>query len=75
MTHRKCVFMWQKWKHVVLGWYAGTPLSRGLEDLYGLLFFLKVEPYSHRFWWSRVMQGPYEAGSHAGLLPELSIHF
>ncbi|KAL0055912.1 hypothetical protein WJX82_005648 [Trebouxia sp. C0006] len=45
---------------------TGTPLSRGLEDLYGLFYFLKAAPLSERFWWNRVCQRPYEAGSPAG---------
>ena len=49
---------------------TGTPLSRGLEDLYGLFFFLRAAPLHEKFWWSRVCQKPYEAGSHAGVLCE-----
>lgn len=45
---------------------TGTPLSRGLEDLYGLLAFLQAAPYSNRHWWQRVLQRPYEEGSRAG---------
>lgn len=44
---------------------TGTPLSRGLEDLQGLMAFLKVDPYSERHWWQRCIQRPYEAGSRA----------
>jgi E3 ubiquitin-protein ligase SHPRH len=44
---------------------TGTPLSRGLEDLQGLMAFLKVQPYADKFWWKRVIQQPYEAGSRA----------
>lgn len=47
---------------------TGTPLSRGLEDLYGLFYFLKAAPLSEKFWWNRVCQRPYEAGSPAGSL-------
>lgn len=50
---------------------TGTPLSRGLEDLYGLLYFLRAAPLHDRFWWNRVCQRPYEAGSRAGSL----LHF
>lgn len=39
---------------------TGTPISRGLEDLYGLMCFLKVEPYAHKFWWNRLIQMPLE---------------
>ncbi|KAL3154030.1 hypothetical protein ABBQ32_013581 [Trebouxia sp. C0010 RCD-2024] len=45
---------------------TGTPLSRGLEDLYGLLYFLRAAPLHERFWWNRMCQRPYEAGSKAG---------
>jgi E3 ubiquitin-protein ligase SHPRH len=44
---------------------TGTPLSRGLEDLFGLLAFLQAAPYSNRFWWHKAVQQPYEAGSRA----------
>ena len=45
---------------------TGTPLSRGLEDLFGLLAFLRCHPYDSRFWWTRAIQRPYEAGSASG---------
>ena len=45
---------------------TGTPLSRGLEDLYGLMYFLRAAPLNQSFWWNRVCQRPYEAGSTAG---------
>ena len=51
---------------------TGTPLSRGLEDLYGLLFFLRTGPLQERFWWNRVCQRPYEAGSQAGVASTLT---
>lgn len=40
---------------------TGTPISRGLEDLYGLFSFLKVDPYCFRGWWSRLIQHPLES--------------
>ena len=46
---------------------TGTPLSRGLEDLFGLLYFLRAAPLHDKFWWARVCQRPYEAGSKAGV--------
>jgi hypothetical protein len=45
---------------------TGTPLSRGLEDLFGLLAFLQAAPFDSHHWWLRVLQRPYEAGSRAG---------
>eukprot|EP00887_Chlorella_sp_A99_P002685 scaffold6.g2685.t1 len=44
---------------------TGTPLSRGLEDLFGLFAFLQAAPYDSRAWFQRVLQQPYEAGSAA----------
>lgn len=34
----------------------GTPISRGLEDLYGLLFFLGAGPWDDRRWWAAALQ-------------------
>ncbi|CAL8467045.1 g6581 [Coccomyxa elongata] len=45
---------------------TGTPLSRGLEDLYGLFYFLHARPYSDSFWWHEVLQRPYVAGCPEG---------
>ena len=47
---------------------TGTPLSRGLEDLFGLMYFLRAAPLHSKFWWARVCQRPYEAGSQAGVV-------
>ncbi|KAK9844148.1 hypothetical protein WJX81_006007 [Elliptochloris bilobata] len=45
---------------------TGTPLSRGLEDLFGLFFFLRAAPLDQRAWWLRVCQRPFEDGCPAG---------
>jgi len=45
---------------------TGTPLSRGLEDLHGLMAFLKFEPYATKAWWTKCIQKPCEGGSMAG---------
>ena len=45
---------------------TGTPLSRGLEDLYGLFFFLHAKPYSEKHFWTNVLQKPYTDGCPAG---------
>ena len=45
---------------------TGTPINRGLEDLFGLLAFLRADPWGERSWWLRVCQRPYEAGCAAG---------
>ena len=51
---------------------TGTPLNRGLDDLYGLFWFLHASPYSERHFWRRVLQEPYMAGCPAGVQPLLA---
>ena len=46
---------------------TGTPVSKGLEDLYGLLLFLGVDPYSDRKWWQLALERPLAEGSAAAL--------
>ncbi|XP_036890761.1 E3 ubiquitin-protein ligase SHPRH isoform X2 [Sturnira hondurensis] len=38
---------------------SGTPVQRGLEDLFGLVVFLGVEPFCVRHWWVRLLYRPY----------------
>ncbi|XP_037698189.1 E3 ubiquitin-protein ligase SHPRH [Choloepus didactylus] len=38
---------------------SGTPVQRGLEDLFGLVVFLGVEPFCVRHWWTRLLYRPY----------------
>ncbi|XP_045698959.1 E3 ubiquitin-protein ligase SHPRH [Phyllostomus hastatus] len=38
---------------------SGTPVQRGLEDLFGLVVFLGVEPFCVRHWWFRLLYRPY----------------
>jgi E3 ubiquitin-protein ligase SHPRH len=38
---------------------SGTPIQKGLEDLYGLFLFLGVQPYANRTWWRACLQEPY----------------
>lgn len=45
-THRWCV--------------SGTPIQRGLDDLYGLLRFLGAQPFDDYRWWSLALKQPYE---------------
>ena len=42
---------------------TGTPISRGLGDIFGLLTFLMVSPFEHGdFWWRRLIEIPYANG-------------
>ncbi|XP_036103761.1 E3 ubiquitin-protein ligase SHPRH isoform X2 [Molossus molossus] len=38
---------------------SGTPVQRGLEDLFGLVVFLGVEPFCVKHWWVRLLYRPY----------------
>ncbi|XP_035152813.1 E3 ubiquitin-protein ligase SHPRH isoform X2 [Callithrix jacchus] len=38
---------------------SGTPVQRGLEDLFGLVVFLGIEPYCVKHWWVRLLYRPY----------------
>eukprot|EP00741_Cyanophora_paradoxa_P013784 tig00020710_g13306.t1 len=47
---------------------TGTPIGgRGLEDLYGLLLFLRHDPYAERFWWVNAVRRPYEMSHPRGI--------
>ncbi|KAI3720920.1 hypothetical protein L2E82_31919 [Cichorium intybus] len=41
---------------------TGTPIQKKLDDLFGLLRFLKASPYDVFRWWVDVIRDPYEAG-------------
>ncbi|KAF5771200.1 putative DNA helicase chromatin regulator PHD family [Helianthus annuus] len=49
--------------HAMYRWcVTGTPIQRELDDLYGLLRFLKANPYDIRKLWVDVIMDPYEGG-------------
>lgn len=39
---------------------TGTPIQKKLDDLYGLLKFLKASPFDVFRWWAEVIRDPYE---------------
>ncbi|CAI0559180.1 unnamed protein product [Linum tenue] len=41
---------------------TGTPLQNNLEDIYSLLCFLHVQPWSNWSWWNKLIHKPYENG-------------
>lgn len=41
---------------------TGTPIQKKLDDLYGLLKFLKASPFDAFRWWTEVISKPYEEG-------------
>ncbi|XP_028837995.1 E3 ubiquitin-protein ligase SHPRH isoform X1 [Denticeps clupeoides] len=38
---------------------SGTPVQRGLEDLYGLVLFLKTDPFWIKHWWDQLLYRPF----------------
>ncbi|KAL8247869.1 hypothetical protein R6Q59_009085 [Mikania micrantha] len=49
--------------HAMYRWcITGTPIQRELDDLYGLLKFLRASPYDVRKLWVAVIKDPYEDG-------------
>ncbi|XP_019909524.2 E3 ubiquitin-protein ligase SHPRH isoform X2 [Esox lucius] len=42
---------------------SGTPVQRGLEDLYGLVLFLGFDPYWVKYWWDQLLYRPYRRGN------------
>lgn len=47
---------------------TGTPIQRKLDDLYGLLRFLKASPYDVIRWWTKVIRDPYENGDAGAMI-------
>ena len=51
---------------------TGTPIQRKLDDLYGLLRFLKACPFDVSRWWVEVMREPYEVKPVSSLVEQIN---
>ncbi|XP_064473017.1 E3 ubiquitin-protein ligase SHPRH-like isoform X2 [Ornithodoros turicata] len=71
-TTTKCSQMALKLDAVNRWCVTGTPIQKGLKDLYGLLLFLGEEPYNVQLWWSELLLGPYCSGTTEPLVSVLS---
>ncbi len=47
---------------------SGTPISSGLDDIGGLLLFLRASPWDDAYTWRRAVLGPCESGQTIGAL-------
>jgi len=46
---------------------TGTPLQNSIDDLYGLIHFLKFQPWNSYAWWSKTIRVPFEQGDKQAL--------
>ncbi|NXS61083.1 HLTF factor, partial [Brachypteracias leptosomus] len=46
---------------------TGTPIQNSVKDLWSLISFLKLKPFTDREWWRRTIQRPVTMGAPGGL--------
>ncbi|NXK20046.1 HLTF factor, partial [Arenaria interpres] len=46
---------------------TGTPIQNSVKDLWALISFLKLKPFTDREWWQRTIQRPVTMGAPGGL--------
>jgi len=48
-------------------YFTGTPIQNSIKDLYSLVSFLGLEPFTERSWWRRIVERPLKNGEKAAL--------
>ncbi|XP_062583569.1 E3 ubiquitin-protein ligase SHPRH-like [Saccostrea cucullata] len=51
---------------------TGTPIQKSIEDLYGLLLFLGVDPYWVKQWWTKLLYEPFCYGREEAMIDLVS---
>ena len=46
---------------------TGTPIQNSMKDLFSIISFLKLEPFTDRQWWRRTMERPISEGDETAL--------
>jgi len=46
---------------------TGTPIQNSMKDLFSVISFLKLEPFTDRQWWRRTMERPISEGDETAL--------
>ena len=54
---------------------TGTPITKSINDLFGLLAFLRVPLFSNQIYWEKLIMNPYSKGNSKPLVDLLSLLF
>ena len=46
---------------------TGTPIQNSMKDIFSIISFLKLEPFTDRQWWRRTTERPISEGDQAAL--------
>ena len=46
---------------------TGTPIQNSMKDMFSIISFLKLEPFTDRQWWRRTMERPISEGDENAL--------
>ena len=46
---------------------TGTPIQNSVKDMFSIISFLKLEPFTDRQWWRRTMERPISEGDPSAL--------